>query len=379
MLALVDCNSCFASCEQIYRPDLRGKPVVVLSNNDGCVVARSKEAKALDIPDLIAYFKVKDLLKKNKAHVFSSNYELYGDTSKRIMTLLQNYGQQIEVYSIDEAFLDVTTCKDLQTHSRVIKEACWKEQRMPVSVGTAPSKTLAKLANHIAKKSQKLNGVCVIEDPNPWAKVFDKIPVRKVWGVGSQLSKRLADWNIYSVEDLRTQNPKHLRKTFGVNLERTIRELNGEYCIPLELSPKPKKEVFCSRSFSKKITSKKEIQESIANYSVRATEKLRKQNSLAKQVHIMIQTSRFKPPYYFNTARSNLLYPTNDDREVIKAALKLLDDIFRDGFAYAKAGVGLMDLCDENYFQHDFFTPNQSYEAHILMESIANITHRFGK
>jgi DNA polymerase V len=379
MFALVDCNSCFASCEQIYRPDLRGKPVVVLSNNDGCVVARSKEAKALDIPDLIAYFKVKDQLKKNNAHVFSSNYELYGDTSKRIMMLLKNYGQQIEVYSIDEAFLDVSTCKDLHSHSKAIKDACWKEQRMPVSVGTAPTKTLSKLANHIAKKSQRLNGVCVIEDPEPWNKVFKKLPVNKVWGVGSRLSKRLAHWNIYSVEDLRIQNPKRLRKEFGINLERTVRELNGECCIPLELFPKPKKEVFCSRSFSKKITCRQELEESIANYAARATKKLRKQNSLARQIRIMLQTSRFKPPYYFNSMSSKLLFPTNDDREVIKTALKLLDFIYRDGFAYAKAGVGLMDLTDGGYFQHDLFTENQSSQAHTLMASIDTINQRYGK
>jgi DNA polymerase V len=235
---------------------------------------------------------------------------------------------------------------------------------MHVSVGTAPTKTLSKLANHIAKKANKLNGVCVIEDPEPWKNVFKKLPVRKIWGVGSKISKRLENWNIHSVEDLRTQSPKRLRKEFGVNVERTIRELN---------------EVYCSRSFSKKITNKKEIEESIANYAVRAAEKLRKQNSLARQIHITILTSRFNPPYYFKNASSRLLYPTNDDREIIKAALTLLDEIYRDGFAYAKAGVGLMDLTDAGYFQHDFFTSNQNQKAHALMKSLDEINHRYGK
>jgi DNA polymerase V len=217
MLALVDCNACYASCEQIYRPDLRGKPIVVLSNNDGCVVTRNKEAKALNIPDLEPYFKIKHLLQQHQVHVFSSNYELYGDTSQRIMSMLEGYGNAIEVYSIDEAFLDVDGFTDLYAHGQLIKQACWKEQRMPVCVGIAPTKTLAKLANHIAKKSVKLNGVCVIENITEWHKLFSKLPVNKVWGVGSRIAKRLADCHILTVEDLRQQNPKELRADFGGN------------------------------------------------------------------------------------------------------------------------------------------------------------------
>ena len=241
MLALVDCNACYASCEQIFRPDLRGKPVVVLSNNDGCIVTRNKEAKALAIPDLEPYFKIKHLLARQQVQVFSSNYELYGDISQRVMTTLERFGSAIEIYSIDEAFLDVSGIPDLQAHGLRIKNTCWREQRMPVCVGIAATKTLAKLANHIAKRSQKLDGVCVIEKPDRWSAVFGKIAVAKVWGVGSRISKRLAAWGVYSVEDLRRQSPKQLRQDFGVVLERTVRELNGEPFLELETQPPPQK------------------------------------------------------------------------------------------------------------------------------------------
>ncbi len=379
MFALVDCNSCYASCEQIFRPDLRGKPVVVLTNNDGCIVARTKEAKALDIPDLIPYFKIKHVLEKNKVHVFSSNYELYGDISKRIMNLLSRHAAAIEVYSIDEAFLDLSGHKNLRAHGELIKNECWKFQRMPVSVGIASSKTLAKLANHIAKKYEKLNGVCVIENPDDWAKVFSKISVRKVWGVGSRISARLEHYHVFTVEDLRKQSPKHLRKDFGVTLERTIRELNGEACIPLELSPSPKKEIICSRSFSKKTQEKQDLKESIANYAARACEKLRQQNSLTQEVHITLLTSRFNPPFYFNSAKTRLLYPSNDDRMIIKAALGLLDDIFKPGYAYAKAGVCLMALSQKDNVQYDLFCSSQRQEDFMVMENMDAINRKYGK
>lgn len=379
MLALVDCNSCYASCEQIYRPDLRGRPIVVLSNNDGCVVTRNKEAKALNIPDLEPYFKIKHLLQQHQVHVFSSNYELYGDTSQRIMNMLESYGNAIEVYSIDEAFLDVNGFTDLYAHGQRIKQACWKEQRMPVCVGIAPTKTLAKLANHIAKKSAKLNGVCVIENVAQWNKVFSKLPVNKVWGVGSRLSKRLEALNIHTVEDLRQHNPKSLRKDFGVVLERTVRELNGEPCLSLETQPQPKQQIFCSRSFSQKITSLEAINESVANYAVRAAEKLRRQNSLTRRVYVMIQTSRFNTPYYGNSLSTPLLYPTNDSRQIVEAALRLSTHLYREGYAYAKAGVGLLDIVEGTFQQDDFFTANQSLESQTMMHTMDKINKRYGQ
>ncbi len=379
MLALVDCNACYASCEQIYRPDLRGKPIVVLSNNDGCIVTRNKEAKALNIPDLEPYFKIKHLLQQHQVHVFSSNYELYGDTSQRIMSMLEGYGNAIEVYSIDEAFLDVDGFTDLYAHGQLIKQACWKEQRMPVCVGIAPTKTLAKLANHIAKKSVKLNGVCMIENSTEWQKVFSKLPVNKVWGVGSRIAKRLADCHILTVEDLRQQNPKELRADFGVTLERTIRELNGEPCLSLDTQPSPKQQIFCSRSFSKKITSLHDLNESVANYAVRAAEKLRRQNSLARRVYVMMQTSRFTTPYYGNSLSTPLLYPTNDSRHIVEAALRISTHLYRQGYVYAKAGVGLLDLVENTFQQEDFFTANQTLASQDMMTTLDKINQRYGQ
>ena len=187
MYALIDCNACYASCEQIFRPDLRDKPIVVLSNNDGCIVTRNKEAKALNIPDLQPYFMIKEQLAALNVEVFSSNYALYADISDRIMTLLSSLGKTIEVYSIDEAFLDVSGFSALKEYGKLIKKACWQQQRMPVSVGIASTKTLAKLANHIAKRSKRLNGVCIIENLDSWQAVFNKLPVNKIWGIGNRL------------------------------------------------------------------------------------------------------------------------------------------------------------------------------------------------
>lgn len=352
---------------------------MVLSNNDGCIVARNKEAKALGLPDLVPYFKVQDVLEKHQVHVFSSNYELYGDISRRIMALLENFSPAMEIYSIDEAFLDVTGMSNLREHGIAIKKACWKEQRMPVCVGIAPTKTLAKLANHIAKKSERLDGVCVIESLQPWEKVFAKLPVNKVWGVGSRLSERLASRKVTSVEDLRRQDPKMIRQEFGVVLERTVRELNGEACLTLETQPSPKKEIICSRSFSQKITELKELEESLANYTVRAAEKLRKQRSLAGTIYVMILTSRFHKNYYANSRTFCLPCPTNDSRELVSLATRLCASIYRPGYAYAKAGVGLLDLVSDDYLQEDFFTASQSDESKTMMVMMDKINGRFGK
>lgn len=379
MFALVDCNACYASCEQIFRPDLRGKPIVVLSNNDGCIVTRNKEAKALQIPDLEPYFKIKSILEQNHVHVFSSNYELYGDTSSRIMALLETFGAAIEVYSIDEAFLDLSGFSDAIEHGHKIKQACWKQQRMPVCVGIAKTKTLAKLANHIAKKSNRLNGVCFLDDLEAWEAVFKKLPVSKVWGVGSRITRRLSFLDVHTVQDLRRQSLKQIRKEFGVTLERTVAELNGERCFDLETQPEPKKEIFCSRSFSHKITTERELIESVANYATRAAEKLRRQNGLTQRIYVMAQTSRFKTPYYGNSLSTGLLYPTNDSRHIAKVATDLCRKIYKPGFGFARAGVGLLDLTHETNHQGDLFTPGQSDSSKSMMKVMDSINRRYGK
>lgn len=380
MLALVDCNSCYASCEQIYRPDLRGQPIVVLSNNDGCIVTRNKEAKALNIPDLLPYFKIKSYLEQNNVHVFSSNYELYGDASARIMSLLSGYASEIEIYSIDEAFLELPIMLpcDYRQHGELIKSECWKQQRMPVCVGIAQTKTLAKLANHIAKKSNKLDGVCVIDDVEKWGKVFSKLRVNKVWGIGSRIAKRLELMGVYSVGQFMEQPSKRLRSEFGVVVERVHSELHGKACIDLEVQPPPKKEIFCSRSFSHKITSKALLQESIANYAVRASEKLRAQGSMTRRVYVIAQSSRFKDNYYKNSLSAPLLYPTNDSRVITSIAKRLVDQVYVEGVAFAKAGVGLLDLSSPECSQPDLFDHGQSLESTKLMATFDSVNRRYG-
>jgi DNA polymerase V len=342
-------------------------------------VARSSKTKELNIPDLMPLFKIRTTLEQHQVHIFSSNYELYGDISSRIMSLLSNFCVDMEVYSIDEAFLDLSGFKNLVRRGHDIKKAIWIQQRMPVCVGIAQTKTLAKLANHLAKKSNKLQGVCVLDDLASWEAVFKKISVSKVWGVGARLSKRLALLGVFTVQDLRVQPPKRMRKEFGVTLERTVRELNGECCFDLETQPAPKKEIFSSRSFGKKVRCLEELKQSVAAHAVRATEKLRKQKNLANRVYVMIQTSRFHEYRYSNSTSLVLPYPTNDSRIIIRLAHQACEHLFRTGYVYAKAGVGLLDLSNVHYKQHDFFEPGQSDRAFKLMNLIDAANLRYGK
>jgi DNA polymerase V len=292
---LIDCNSFYCSCEQIFRPDLRGKPVVVLSNNDGCIVARSKEAKALGIPDLEPYFKLEPLLKKHGVHVFSSNYALYGDISARVVDTIRQFASDVEVYSCDESFVRPIDglFGDYQEYGQQIKKAIWKQVRIPVGVGIAQTKTLAKLANKAAKKIPKLNHVCVLEreDQREW--LLRKAATKDVWGVGTRISKRLADMGIHSAWDLANTNTKHLRQQFSVVLERTVAELNGVSCLELEEQPSPKKQIYCTRSFGEKQSELEPIKQAVALYASRAGEKLRKQNCLATNMVSAAPTTPF--------------------------------------------------------------------------------------
>lgn len=376
MYALVDCNSFFASCEQIFRPDLRHKPVVVLSNNDGCIVARSREAKALQIPELQPYFKVKELLQRHRVAVFSSNYELYGDISRRVVTILREYAPQLEVYSIDESFLLLDGCQyRWYDYGAEIKNTLWRDVRMPVCVGFAQTKTLAKLANHIAKKSQKLNGVCVLERLDEWRSVFKKLPVDKIWGVGGRLARRLAAQGIHSVHDLQSADSKQIRRHFGVTLERTVAELNGERCLSLESQPQHKKQIYATRSFGQRVDSQQGLEQAVSLYASRAAVKLRKQKSLVKTLLVFIQSSRFDADSYYNSAVYQLPFASNDSGQIIAAAKQLVARLYRPGYAYAKAGVGLIELVDEGPAQLNFFDAYQSEKSAKLMQVIDQLNH----
>lgn len=379
MFALVDCNSCYASCEQIFRPDLRGKPVVVLSNNDGCIVARSKEAKALGIPDLHAYFKVKHLLKRHGVVVFSSNYPLYGEISRRIMDILHQFSPEVEVYSIDEMFLDLSGLdEDLIQYGRQMKQTVWQHVRMPVSVGVAPTKTLSKLANHAAKKIPKCNGVCVLDTQEKWQWLQSRMPVTAVWGIGSRIGKRLAELNIYSVWDLASSSPKSLRRQFSVNVERTINELNGIPCIALEEVPPSKKQIYCTRSFGEKPTKLQPVLEAVSLYASRAAEKLRAQKHFAHTVHVFLSTSPHKPNYYSNSTTVQLPYPTDDTRVIVATVRRAASSLYRTGNAYLKAGVGLVEITAKKHYQHDIFNEKQSERADAVIKSLDAVNQRYG-
>jgi DNA polymerase V len=383
MFALVDCNSCYASCEQIFRPDLRQRPVVVLSNNDGVVVARSKEAKNLGIPDLHAFFKVERELRKHNVQVFSSNYELYAETSQRVMQVLKGFSPEVEIYSIDEMFLLFENFEQLYADHDAwvalgyeMKQRVWQHVRMPVSAGIAPTKTLAKLANHIAKRSDKCDGVCVIDDIAPWYRVMRRIPVNKIWGIGRRLARHLAYMDIKTVYDLSIQDPKQLRKKFSINMEKTIRELNGISCIPLHEELPPQKQIYNTRSFGSKVSDISSLQQAVSQYASRACEKLRGQKMLVKTITVFIETSRFHTDPYHRSAVVQLPYATNDSRTVAKAARAVVPQLFRPGLPYGKAGVGLIELYEESPQQMHFFHNYQTPQSRRLMEVMDVINER---
>ncbi|PCJ28185.1 MAG: UMUC domain-containing protein DNA-repair protein [SAR86 cluster bacterium] len=380
MYALVDCNTFYASCEQIFRPDLWGKPVVVLSNNDGCIVARNKEAKALDIPDLVPYFQVKDLLSKHNVHIFSSNYELYGDISTRVMKILDGYQADVEIYSIDEAFMKLYTKIDYKAFGLDIKKTLFTNVGMPVCVGVAPTKTLAKLANRVAKKMKSQNGVCVLDTPDKWEWILKRVKTQDIWGIGRRISARLADMGIHTAYDLATHPElKYLKRKFSVVLERTVNELNGIPCIPLELEPSPKKEVICSRSFGKKIHDLKELEQAISQYAARACEKMRKQNGLTKTLWVFAETSRFLDHSYARQKVVKLPQLTNDTTVISAYAKEAIQEIYRPGVPFYKCGIGLLDLSTRKHEQLHFFTPRQSERSRTLMKMMDGLNKRYGR
>jgi DNA polymerase V len=380
VFALVDCNSFYASCEQVFRPDLRGKPVVVLSNNDGFVVARSKEAKALGIGDLQPFFKIESLLRKNRVAIFSSNYPLYGDLSNRVMLTLKDFSPHIEVYSIDEMFLSLRG-RDYATerYGQQIKNRLWRDVRMPVSVGIAPTKTLAKMANRTAKKIQKKEGVCVLDAPYKWEWVLRRVPVTAIWGVGGRMAARLAGLNIQTAWDLACANPKQVRRHGNVCLERTIEELNGRPCLQLEERPPDKKQIYCTRSFGKKATELRPVLEAVSLYAARAAEKLRAQKHLALAMHVFIHTSPFKPDFHSVSDVVKLPYPTDDTRLITGLARDTAARLYGPGHAFLKAGIGLVEIVDRKHYQFDLLHPGQPEKSDRLMAVMDRINMNEGR
>lgn len=379
VFALVDCNNFYASCEKLFRPDLKDTPVVVLSNNDGCVVARSREAKLLGIKMGVPVFQIKAEMQRHGILAFSSNYALYADLSSRVMRTLEEMAPRVEVYSIDEAFLDLTGIESaisLVEFGQQVRERIGHWIGITVCVGIAPTKTLAKLANHAAKKYPATQGVVDLTNPERQRRLLALVPVDDVWGVGRRLSKRLNALGITTALDLANASPRAIRDQFSVVLERTVRELNGESCIELEEIPPTKKQIVCSRSFGAKVTQFELLREAVCEYATRATEKLRKEQQQAKVMTVFIRTSPFKDnePQYSNSASGELLIPSCDTRDFIELSSHLLKRIWKDGFRYAKAGVMLSDFYDPGMFQPGLFdevsTRSNSQQLMSVLDTI---------
>ncbi len=379
MMALVDCNSCYASCEQVFRPDLRDKPVIVLSNNDGCIIARSKQAKALGVPDLQPFFKIEKQLKRHQVRVFSANFRLYGDISNQVMATLREFSPHVEQYSIDEMFLDLKGMKqDMEAYGREIRKTIWQQVRMPVGVGIAPSKTLTKLANHAAKNI-KTSNVAVLDTPLKWQWLEKRLPIGKVWGIGKRLSLRLNALGIHNAYQLAQADPRFIRKQTNINVERTIRELNGEPCIGLDEEPAPKKEIFVTRSFGSKTSSEEELQRHISRYAAAAAEKLRSQNSFCSSIYLFAHTSEFKPDFYSNSVVLRLPYPSSDSALIIHHARQGMQQLYQPGSVFMKCGIGLLDIRDRSFYQYDLFTPGQKQTTDKLMQVVDSINQRYGR
>jgi DNA polymerase V len=359
LLALVDCDNFYASCERLFRPDLRKKPIVVLSNNDGCVIARSKEAKAMGIKMGVPWFQIKKAYLANGGQVFSSNFALYGDLSNRVMHVLEGMVNNIEVYSIDEAFLDLRHIQnsnhayEFGIHCRNIVDQ-WVG--IPVRIGIGPTKTLAKIASHVAKKKIGGTGVFCLHESLQIEHVLKHLPINEIWGIGRNLSRRLNDLSVYSSYDLMKMDTRLIRSKFSVVLERTVRELRGEQCLAVQNDREPKKQIIVSRSFRERTSDFDQLKPLISNFAVRAGEKLRHEGQKCSQVSVLIATSPFsKQAQYRGFHSIQFSNPVNDTRSILAGANQALQDCFRQGYAYAKAGVLLSQFSHSSVIQRSLF------------------------
>jgi DNA polymerase V len=352
IFALVDCNNFYVSCEQIFNPKLRGRPVIVLSNNDGCVVSRSNEAKSLGIGMGVPAFEIEELIRKNNVAAFSSNYTLYADMSERVMETLSSFTPQIEVYSIDEAFLDLSgfSCS-LTEYGRKIRRTVGQWTGIPVTVGIGRTKTLAKIATHLAKRSAKAGGVLDLTDSAYFEKALAKTPVEKVWTVGIKTTIKLKRAGITTALALRDADTSWIRQVFGVVGIRTVFELRGICCYKLEHNPPSKKSVSVSRMFGEPVESIEQLKQAISCYAARAGEKLRENNLVAGVMTVYITTSRFIKNRYFNSHTTAFEVATNDTAELIRGACKCIEMIYRRGYEYKKCGIIFNCLVPENRAQ----------------------------
>lgn len=381
MYALVDCNSFYASCEQVFRPRLQGKPVIVLSNNDGCVVARSPEAKALGIAMAQPFFQIKGLCHQHRVAVFSSNYELYGDMSARVMNILKRFAPHMETYSIDEAFLEVSDVPvaDLQKYACEIRQTVRQWTGIPVSIGIAPTKTLAKIANATAKK-QAGEGVTILYHQKDINESLQHTPVVEVWGIGNRKSAKLHQMGIRTAWDLSHADTRCIRQQFSVVTQRTQWELQGVSCMGLE-EIQPRKNILSSRSFSRPVTALAELEEAVAVYATRAGEKLRAQQSLAQGMGVFIYSNRFRPEerQYRGEKFFALSTATCSTNELIYYGKAALRQLYRSGINYKKAGIMLLDLIPASQRQHSLWDTPTMERQETLMTVMDAVNRKHGK
>ncbi|MCH2534909.1 MAG: Y-family DNA polymerase [Bdellovibrionales bacterium] len=383
IIALVDCNSFYCSCERAFNPGLQSLPVVVLSNNDGCVIARTDEAKALGIAMGVPVFKIKDLIKKHNVKVFSSNFALYGDLSARVMQTLSEFTPELEVYSIDEAFLALNVKNEQQAIelSQEMVRRVYQYTGIPICVGLGPTKVLAKVANRIAKKHKKqTKGVFSLVHPETRRLQLSRFPVEDIWGVGRKSAAKLQSHNIKTAWQLSQSNEKFIQKLLSIQGRRIVKELNAQACLSMDLIFEPQKNILSSRSFGKPIQELEDLKEAVANHITTAAEKLRRQGSVAGFLSVFIRTSPFKnAPQYFNSATLSLETGTCVTHKLIHKAFLLLESIYKPGFDYKKCGILLGDLRQKAPNQMSFFEQADSPKDEKLMQTLDLINKHYGK
>jgi len=382
LFALVDCNNFYAACERVFAPELEGKPIGILSNNDGIIVALSDELKQLGINRGVPLFKIKDQIRKYDIRIFSSNYTLYGDMSSRVMKILSRFTPDFEIYSIDEAFLRLSEFRhlDLTAYARKIKHVVHQWTGLPVSIGIGPTKTLAKLANHVAKRRKDLAGVFDLTDHPRKDNILASIDVKRVWGVGPQYAKLLHRNGFHNVLQLAGAPRKWIKKKMTVVGLRTVLELNGTSCIDLEQDLDPKKEIVSSKSFGQPVTELKDLQEAVNSYCIRAAQKLREEKQVTGQIMVYVTTNRFKnEPQYANYEFYKLPLPTAYTPDLLQAAARILKNIYRRGYKYKKVGVMLSEISPEVNIPPDLFTPTYLDDRRrVIMACMDAINHKMG-
>ena len=379
IFALIDCNAFYVSCERVFNPKLNNKPVVALSNNDGCIIARSKEAKALGIKMGVPLFKVKDIVERENVIVFSSNYTLYADMSRRVMNIISEFAPSIEVYSIDEAFIELTDMNvDYESYVRQMRKVILQYTGIPVSIGVASTKTLTKVANHIAKDDESLEGVCSLVKHENLDQVLEDTNVADIWGVGRQLSKKLIANGIFNAKLLKNCEDAWVRKMMSVNGLKTVSELREISCLDLEETSATRKSCCTTRSFGKPLVNLDDIEQAVTTFARRATERIRGENLTASTVSVFLRTNPFdRNRYYSNSSTTTLSYPTYDTMQIVKTALQLTKIIFRENYKYKKAGVLLSGFYEKGTETKDLFSEAR-YRSPKLMSAVDQINERYG-